>query len=193
MTAENHEKTLIIGDSILKYIEDWTQEIKLITHSTRNIKVTCIRGCTFKKIYQKLTENTVQIQDYKTIIIHLGTNDLDTYPNRKVNFYFVQLVDKIKQHNPQAILTISTPIPRPKDHQTTHGKIKKFIKWLLDNRTKGKYSVWRSDKTFLQKARNNQTPGIRDPTDYHKDGLHINRKGTQRLIQQLKMALSYGH
>ena len=184
---------LILGDSILKHIDSWQQETTKLGKVTEvQVDVKCFRGCTFKRLTQKISRNSVAINNYNSIIIHMGTNDLDTYSNSQANFNFVETIDAIRQNNSQANIIVSTPLPRPRDHRTSYPKLKKFIKWLTDNKIKGQYQTWRTDKPFLQKTRNgSETPPIRNRMDYHRDGLHLSITGAKKLSQQLKMAISH--
>lgn len=186
---ESAEHIILIGDSIVKYIKDWTQ---MVNGKTRQVKVNCIRGCTYKKLYKKIKDNEINIAPYKDIILHIGTNDLNTYNNSAVNFYFVQLIDEIRSKNSTASIIVSTPIPRPKDHHMSHKDIGKFINWITKNRKQGKYLVWRSDKTFLYpRSGAGCIPKIKDHGFYHRDGLHITQTGSDRLEQQIRMAISH--
>ena len=75
-------------------------------------------------VLSKIKGRDIEIADpdEMIIIIHMGTNDLDSNTNAVVNLDFIELVDHIHKTYPATKIIISGPILRPKDNLTSHKK-----------------------------------------------------------------------
>ena len=96
--------TLIIGDSIIKNISET---------GLQNTKVVCIPGARIKDV--KTTLNKLNVEDYTTIITHVGTNDCAT-EDEHLNVdsaykEFEDLIQAMKSKAPNTKLILSTICP----------------------------------------------------------------------------------
>ncbi|XP_071850095.1 uncharacterized protein [Apostichopus japonicus] len=163
---------MIIGDSILKHVyeDDFTDEI---------VKVNCLPGATVKDVRNALLAQREDLHTFSHIIIHVGTNDINTHnPNvNDISADFEELITSIQLvngHRPS--IYISGPCPRSDDHAPQIIDLNSHLKELTN----------KLDCKFLDNmASFTYADGEIDLSLYHGDGVHLNRKGTVKLINKL--------
>ena len=80
--------TLIIGDSIIKYISPYVTG-----------DVVCFPGITIGRLIHKLGQ--VSLSEYSNIIVHVGTNNIGyIFPSEVISLY-CYLIDTIRSFNPR--------------------------------------------------------------------------------------------
>ena len=151
-------------------------------------------GDTVWAILQKVKAEKLNVQ-YDTIIIHAGTNDIDSgLPAEEVvelvPLRMRVLVQEIAARNPDAVIAISGILPRPCDNDRTSETVR---------RCNG--AMWRlaRDLTFLFKNRHNptvvrfittyrsflhRTTGNIRPEMFGKRGLHPSTAGKKALARK---------
>ena len=160
-------KATLISDSICKFIRH-----------CRNIAVQAFPGATCAKILSKLRFGRIAIEFAKVIIIHIGTNDLESSKPHEI----IDAVLKIKRHiqsrNPAAKIVYSSIIQRPKDNPHLD-----FVRKYINNQLK--FFAKTENFYFVKSYRS-----LKDTTYFAKDGLHLNRKGTLALRSYFEKTVS---
>ena len=178
------EDYLIVGDSLIKNVKSWRK-----TNGDKGIQcdITPFRGCTIDRLTDKIRRGRIEIGKYKKIIIAIGTNNI-TQSKTQMKFHLTELVDEIKQKNPEAKVIYSSILPRPKDHSDTWEKILAINSWMNANKRQGKFHTWQTYKPFIYKRKKDEKA---EPKSHlYSDGLHLTPDGEKILDQQLRMALS---
>ena len=182
----NTTRYTIIGDSLIKYIEGWTTE-----KENTELKVTTqsFSGCTCLRLLHKIINKKIKIEE--NIIILIGTNDIESTPRSEIQGKIASIIDTLKEIPKVHKVMILGLLPRPKDHNKTWEKICLLSEWLArkENQDQGKYYFWKTHKAFINKRRYRETPTVKNEL-FARDGLHLSTLGTERLRQQIKMAIS---
>ena len=160
-------------------------------HST-NITVKCFPGCTFMRMGEKIIHRRLNIMGYDHIIYHLGTNDIVTYDMEEIQDSVLELNHISRLFNKKANIILSLPLPRPRDLQQTWPKQEILNHWLFQIKKDYNITTWRSYKPFLQK-RDLDVEKVETRYEglFRRDGIHLSEVGTDVLVQQFKMAVSY--
>ena len=108
----------IIGDSIVK-------NIKLVNCYTQ-----AIRGAKILDLCLAIKEGIVQLQQYKTILVHVGTNNIFRISTSKFKNEFETLLSEIRSNYPNSEIIISPIITRPRDYTRSHPIVVSFNKTL---------------------------------------------------------------
>ena len=95
----------IIGDSMIK-------QVKPILGSTMLV-------CRGAKVLDLLQFKMTDAKDLDAIILHVGTNDVGTWTDRKIfEKRYVELINAMKRAAPKAIIFLSNVLPRPRDQRS---------------------------------------------------------------------------
>ena len=160
-TKQSQEKAvLVIGDSMVKHIDGnkigRAARGKAISHS--------YSGATVNQLAKKFDENHAEKEQYNTIILHVGTNDLVREEPKKVAADMENLINKAKAHTNK--LAVSGVIKRY-DGKVNNHKIDQYNKLVNDLCSKHKI-------TFI----NNSCIG---KSLLNRSNLHLNRDGDKAL------------
>ena len=176
---ENHRVTellgkheaLVLSDSILKYCF-------LPNHAD----LCAIRGATSQTLINKVRSEDIPLLQYRLIIIHVGTNDVNngdglTFINR-----LITLVAEIRVRNPYVHIVFSAVIPRILDHVDSEEVIKKLNQ---DAKQWCKQRYW---ATFYPTYKTLVYQGLLNLLGNYwaDDGLHLTDRGTKRMSQIIK-------
>jgi len=172
--VQNNQKALIIGDSITKYIEPAGLE---------NCHVITKRGATVSSLGQELDQH--DLDQYHTIIMHIGTNNIGSHqPIPDIANEIKELTARILEDHANTKLVLSSVLPR---HDLPHlnSKVRELneeIKKVWPG-AQGPVITGRplityvdNDLYFNGQSRRNL---------FHRDGLHINKKGTSVLLKSI--------
>ena len=182
------KRVLLVGDSIIQGQTGWSFNKKGRRYQCDG---TCFRGCTTSRLTSKIERRRVDISPYDKIIIHIGTNDILQKDLRDLKIDFIELIAAVQQHNSQATLIFSLPLPRPRDLHCSWPIQNTLNKWIIKHQQHGDYKAWRTYMTFLEKrSRITDQPILKDRNMYRTDGLHLTDYGSQVMLQQVKMAIS---
>lgn len=156
----NHEKTvLVIGDSMVKNIDaskiGRAARSKAISHS--------YSGATVNQLTNKF-ENHQSEQEFSTVIIHVGTNDLVCDEPKKVAANLENLINKVKVHTEK--IAVSGTIKRD-DGKLNNKKIEQYNH--LVHGLCSKHKITFIDNSCIDKSLLNRSK------------LHLNREGDKAL------------
>jgi hypothetical protein len=155
---EQHEgeQCLVVGDSIIR-------NVKTGQHNT---KADCFPGIRTELLHRVLDNRDLETPD--TVIIHVGTNDLNRYVNLDyVTGKVYSLVDKAKVKFPKSKIVLSGVLRRTDVSWRRIGALNDRYEWIA--KTLGVTCVDPSSRL--------------EEWDFAKNGLHINRRGAIRLSQ----------
>lgn len=161
-------RTLLIGDSMIRDFEE---------RGLGDTKIECIRGTNVSQVNQKLKNMTVE--DYGTVMLHVATNDCTSQrcQNEAVDIY-TEMVSDLQTRAPNTAIVISSVCPRVDDngrHQPAVDCMNSHLRRIASD--KGCMFV-DNDSTFKHQDKV-------DESLLNTRGLHLNRKGTRRLLQNL--------
>ena len=170
---------LLIGDSELKHVRP---------NMLVNTDVRCIRGATTSRLMAEV--HTLDLTKYHTIIIHVGTNELDQDP-QIFHENYDRLVSKICQSYTGKII-ISGICPRDdkfKDIVELHNMQLRILclqrimdTQFCENMTHlcSYYEDGVSIPTY-----------VADQTILERDGYHLNKKGSQLLLESINLVTRF--
>lgn len=150
--ASEEKQILVVGDSMVRHVGQ----------GNRDLEVLCYPGIRVEEVKLKLEQQ--ERRDKKTVILHVGTNDLrGRYEYVMGDMY--DLVVRTKELYPQAKIIISGIVRRRDFHWTRIGRLNKAFDWVAD----------RTGATFVD-----PNSWIGDG-DLGRDGVHLNRRGATGL------------
>lgn len=167
-TKEKQPKTLIIGDSIIRDLNE---------NGLHNTTVECLRGKKVKNIHDKLKE--LPIEDFSTVIIHGSTNDCTSVVGVQLaEDVYGDIVSDINSRAPNSVIGISTICPRMdnKNHQENVDKLNDKLRNLANGN--GCLLIDNDDNFRLR----NNSP---DESTLNNDKIHLSASGTKRLLKNI--------
>jgi hypothetical protein len=165
---------LVLGDSILKNVRH-----------IKDCAVYSLSGINLEELTRMVRQNPDLCKNYKTILIHCGTNNIQKDSKETIVLKFKLLIDEIRIINPSVNLLISDILARPIDH-TSHGQRVIETNCLL----RGKIPLWNCHLVASHKI---SFRNCKPVPELFLDGLHLNQNGTMKLKQFLSQRLSeYG-
>ena len=146
-----------------------------------NIRETDVRsfpGMTISQLTSKISNGCLNL-NYENVIVHVGTNDVNSYSAGEISSLYSNLITILKANvDSSTNVFISSILPRPVDFDSTGSKVKEINVSLEDDCKKRKVKFLKSFRPFLKV---NQ---LRRELFAIKDGgLHLNLEGTRRLRQ----------
>lgn len=174
----------------------------------RDTTMRVYRGKTLSDIGDYISNGSLQIRQFATILIHVGTNDVSNLwqhnntvgaERRLYDFSFLQprvpndivqgfiaLVNLIRQFNSHAVVVFSAIIPRPKDHAVTDSIIRDVNAGIMQycNKHCDNMIFYPTYKWFSQSGQ---------PVSAYfakKDKLHLTDLGSARLRQAFQTCLT---
>ncbi len=180
---------IVLSDSIAKNV------------IVKNTKVAAFPGDTIKRLTDRICFGEVDLSQYDSVLIHIGTNDISdlicknllatTGPNDILRRFKV-LRDVVRKQNPKAIIFFSSILPRAtglavkKPSPAVLGHLAYGINHMISKWLSTSTSTFfvRSDKWFRSHGE------VRDELFSDSDGLHLNGGGTHRLSQCFSQVLS---
>lgn len=119
------KKVLVIGDSMVKHIDNQKVERaargKAVCHS--------YSGATVDQLKQKIQSDWCEEQDYDSVVVHVGTNDLVHKQPEEVAKEMERLIDDIKPHAKKIALS---SVVRRYDGKVQTSKINRYNSLLHD-------------------------------------------------------------
>ena len=164
-TTPRHNRTLIIGDSILKGIN--------IRGLKNGIKICTRSGAKISDIWEEIS--VYDLKSFSNIIICVGGNDCSSKVSIKTfEESYDQLIGFIKSANKNCTIYLSKIVPRG---DTDVAEFNNSIQRLSDHWTvhQVKCIDGTSDLFFGQN-------GLPSPRYYTQDGIHLSNSGTKRLL-----------
>lgn len=156
----------VIGDSIMKRVGH-----------IRNTMVRAYRGDRLEDLKNHVKYgNANYLKNKRIILVHAGTNDLDTTHIPEMLIDVKDLMDEIRNINARVFICISEIIPRPRDFWTTQAKILDFNHALREKEEEWGFRMIRLMHIFLHKR-------LPNPVLYCEDNLHPSATGYQRIAQ----------
>ena len=164
--------TLLIGDSLIRDVD---------THKLVTTSVQSISGAKIKDISKKISRDENR---YKNIVICAGTNDC----TRDIN------IDETAEHFSELLqvatekvasvgnVTISSIPPRT-DNVERQQRVEELNTVLQDMTTKAGANFVSNDKSFRL------ADGQPNDGYLHNDGVHLNNRGTARMIRNLGLVM----
>jgi hypothetical protein len=165
------EKYLLIGDSIVKFI-----------NRGKHLRVMAFPGAKAHTIYEKICKKEIEVAGYDLIFVEIGTNDvsnLELTPSM-ITCGIMNLMDTIHVYNPEARLVVLGMLVRPRDEGTAIEYRRKLVNVMVKGDCK-RYGIhftraWRSLMNGLSIK----------PRVYAQDGLHLNRFGARFLYRTIE-------
>ena len=172
---ETNPRCILIGDSITKYVCK-LQETKCIFE----------RGADMEDlgVITRLYEEELS---YKEVVCyHGGTNNIWNFSLEQLIESQKELIKLVRSIKPDIKIMFSTILPRPCDEHCPEivKKIAAYNKFLCVESKKGDIKVVRTNRHYLEHGR----PIIHY---YAKDGLHLNREGTEAITAELKQSINW--
>lgn len=154
-----------MSDSIAKHVAN-----------IRDTKVCAFPGINVSRLTKKVSNGLVDLNsDY--IILHVGTNDINSLTVPEICAAYSDLISVVQQKSLCKIL-VSSVLPRPIDFEINGNKVKNLNNSLCKLCKNRHVTFIRSNKPFL-------AYGIprREYFATRDGGLHLNLEGTRRLRQ----------
>ena len=165
MQVPTIEKTLLIGSSMMKHMKSTKNHVSVESHPGGYIK--------------DITDELMQIPEsiYNTVTLHVGSNDCTTErsPSDIIKEYqaMVCQAKRVAQK-----VNVSTILPRMDDH-SAHQKARRVNQMLRNGAQQGNFTLIDNDKNFYLRD------DAIDDSVFWRDNLHLNKRGTTRLISNL--------
>ena len=158
-------RSVVITDSIGKYIK------------IQGTPVIFERGLTLCKLYHRLIEGTFKVNNYKIVLIHVGTNDIkENISKFAIEKKLQEITEFIKKNNIGAIIGFSSILPMPGFNIRTEiyrKKVNSLYKYFCQKEGIEFLPSW---KKFSDKATNQAITKL-----YAIDRWHLSRAGTEKL------------
>jgi lysophospholipase L1-like esterase len=116
-------KATLLSDSLGK----WFRQVA-------NTDIQAIPGVNLQKAAERVTDNTLMVANYSTILLMIGTNDVERHDPHEITEKLAHLIDIIRKKNPTATLVYSAIIFRPTDVPEQMVEIERMYR-LGDNYT----------------------------------------------------------
>ena len=158
----------ILGDSIVKFLK-----------ITNQADVISFPGINVDRLTWKIKLNKIILSNYKIIIIHVGTNDIECRSVDEFICYYSLLLKTIKCKNANAIIGISSILPKPCVSDIENTKINSINRNLKKLCGKDKIHFIPSYRPFAKVLKS----GSLDL--FAVDKLHLSHRGSQVLKQNL--------
>ena len=166
------QSVAIVGDSILRDLknEDFENDV---------VSVNCIRGAVVQDVITQVT-NTLETESLNHVIFHVGTNDVAKEqhiddPGKVLSDYEELITTTQIKCGSKTKIHISGPCPRTDENSDAIGK---FNDHLKDLSRKLDCHYMNNFPSFLY------GDGEVDSSLYVPDGVHLSRKGAQKLRQK---------
>ena len=157
---KTEKKTLVFGDSMVKNIDE-----KKIERAARGKTVGhSYSGATVSQLHQKLSEDNCHDNEYETIILHIGTNDLVREDADKVAEKMEELIEEVR-HRAERV-AVSSVIKRY-DGRVPPSKIASY-NYLMYHICL-KHNIYYIDNDYMDKSLLNLS------------NLHLNKVGDKAL------------
>ena len=144
----------------------------------RETDVRAFPGLNISQLTTKISRGCINL-NYDNILIHIGTNDINSYSAEEISSHFSNLISIVKTHADNfTSIHFSSIIPRPVDFLDTGVKVKR-VNVLLEGICKDRNVKYL--KSFRPFIKNNQPR--RELFAVKDGGLHLNLEVTRRLRQ----------
>ena len=158
----------IIGDSIIKFLK-----------ITNQADVISYPGITIDRLYWKIKLGKINLNQYKVIVIHVGTNDVEGNHVNVIIEKYLRLLEIVRYRNNSAVIGVSSILPKPCVTQTENERI------VLINRDLKRLSV-ANNFCFIPSYR----PFVSKQKQFNidlfaRDKLHLSFKGSVTLRNNL--------
>ncbi len=161
----------------------------------QGLNVQCKGGETVDRVIESIKHGVFEIKNCTHLVIHIGTNNIETDAVTEIAFWYNKLLKFIKTVNPSVTVIISAILPRPKDFDIYQEKIGSTLgthcqqvnKMLQSLAMKKSLGYMRSYKGFLYYGQ--PITKMFKTTGWDK-GLHLSDKGKQALSECMCRYLS---
>ena len=137
-----------------------------------------MRNARIENVIHAVSTDAINVRGFSIIILHMGTNNLETDTVEIMRIKFQQLLNVIKMRNRRAIIAVSAVLPRPIDFPRSRGKSTMLNKEL----TSMCMSPALTHSLFFIPS---YRPFIKDAQPvanfFASDGLHLSPEGVQAL------------
>ena len=165
MASPNIKVTVIAGDSIIKHLQGWR-----LSDTNNHVVVKSFSGATIEDMEDYL--KPVIRKEPESIVLHIGTNDLNKLSPKQVADSITNLSIQINEESPNTtIVTISSILLRT-DKPNLATKATEANKLLTATCSKNKWK-------FVNHQSINQSC-------LNSRGLHLNRKGSSIVADNLR-------
>jgi hypothetical protein len=167
-TTTSNPKTLLIGDSIIKDINEAGLE---------NTKVECLRGARIADIASEITD----LRSYEAVIVHGGTNDCTEDKDIELAKNALKsMVDNIHDQAHHTQIYLSTIFPRTDEEGKHQNRVDNMNTYYREIADKTEHcDIIDNDSNF--KMRNNEA----DDNALNGSKLHLSKSGTRKLLRNL--------
>ena len=159
---------LLLSDSICKYVQEM--------HDTR---VIAVPGANIDTIFNMIMTNKVDVQGYRIILLHFGSNDTFIAKPIQIAQNMSRLIDMIIMRNPQVRIAVSGIIVRY-EHTWQEEENRRFtndeIAIMCSLRGIRQMKSW---KCVLSK-------GVPIHADYARDDIHLSRSGADKIKEYME-------
>ena len=164
--SSNH---CVIGDSIIKFLK-----------VTNQADVISFPGINIDGLYWKIRLSGKRLSQYKIIVLHVGTNDVEAHVEGEILRKYQRLLSAVRKCNGKAIIGISSILPRPKNSVELNNKV------ITINRELKRLSKSYPRTEFIHSFRPFVLKNKEINTDlYAADKLHLSFKGSIALKKNL--------
>ena len=153
----------ILCDSIGKHVQAFD-----------NCVVHAFPGTTVERLTSKLKRQPHLVRNADFVLIHVGTNNVQTRSPAIIRQLFELLVNQILSIVPNARILVSSILPRLRDFDQTNAKIRSINNDLEHNAIRHTVFI-RTCGPFLR--------GGRPRDEMYRDGLHLTARGILLLRQ----------
>lgn len=162
-------KNVIMGDSIVRGASEY---------QNKETTVTCYPGINIKQIKNKIVSNEIVIKNTETILFHVGTNDINSAANPSVIMEDMRsLVKKVKTINKNIKIRVSGIIKR-RDQDIRYIEA---VNDCLDYLCKLENVIFVDSNLWIENS------------DLGRDGLHLNKRGVNKLGSLWSRVLNSGN
>ena len=167
----NQEKYLLIGDSLIKYI-----------NRCKHLRVVSLPGARAYDVFNRLMRRQIRLEHYNMIFCAIGTNDV-ACPDTSATLVaesIMTLMWVIRKSNPTAILVVLGMLIRPCDLGKPTEYKRRVVNSLVQSRCRAQGIYFRKAWKCLM-TRSQVRVGV-----YARDNLHLNRIGARRVYQYVE-------
>ncbi|XP_066499573.1 uncharacterized protein [Hoplias malabaricus] len=160
---------LIMGDSIVRHLK--------VPGIKSNATVSCLPGARVLDVARRLPSALRQREDFGTVVLHVGTNDISARRSEVLKEHYRSLLDTARKKTDARII-VSGPLPTYRRGCEAFSRLFGLHSWLLD--WCGTVGVDYVDNWECFRER---------PALYRWDGLHPSRLGSVVLSENIEVVL----
>ena len=154
----------------------------------KNTEKHSIGGLTSGRLIGKIVNKLFPLRDPRNILIHVGTNDINSLSVSAFEANMKIIIEKIKIANPSCTLILSSVLPRLVDFRLTNLKVSNFNEKLqeLASSTNNNVRYMACEKSFFDRKYGRPISAL-----FSKDKLHLSVAGLNKIYSFIANTLAH--